>query len=337
MRRDGLLPRMEAYQRKAGGFTYRYHPVGGKPINLGHDRDEAIRKVLDLNGGASPYHGTLKWLWDQWKAYSPRWKRIKDGTKADYELAWKQINARLGTYPVEAITPAMVGRYVLVDRASAPRRADIEKTLISNLFKYAVTVGAASINPADNVEGHGDQRKPKVMPQETVLSAFLAWLEKQTPQRRVIGRMAEFASLVGARRVEFLDVTWAQVDLDRAVVRLPRAKQRGADTVWDVVHLSPALRALLERLPRDGAYLFTTRDGNPYTTRGFKTLWQRCMLSAIEAGVVTEKTRFTFHSLRRFYATTHKQKTGKLPDMHANPQVTASVYDGSREVPREAV
>ncbi|MFL9928036.1 phage integrase Arm DNA-binding domain-containing protein [Paraburkholderia sp. RL18-103-BIB-C] len=42
--RDGLLPRMEARQTKAG-FTYRYHPVGGKPINLGSDRVKAIRKV----------------------------------------------------------------------------------------------------------------------------------------------------------------------------------------------------------------------------------------------------------------------------------------------------
>ncbi|WP_155630445.1 hypothetical protein [Burkholderia cepacia] len=48
--RDGLLPRMEARKRKEG-FTYRYHPVGKKPINLGHDRIVAIRKVLDLLRG----------------------------------------------------------------------------------------------------------------------------------------------------------------------------------------------------------------------------------------------------------------------------------------------
>jgi hypothetical protein len=42
----GLLLRMEAIPRKSG-VTYRYHPVGGKPINLGHDKEAAIRKVLD--------------------------------------------------------------------------------------------------------------------------------------------------------------------------------------------------------------------------------------------------------------------------------------------------
>lgn len=33
----GLLPRMEARPRKDGKVTYRYPPVGGKPVNLGTD------------------------------------------------------------------------------------------------------------------------------------------------------------------------------------------------------------------------------------------------------------------------------------------------------------
>jgi hypothetical protein len=48
----GLLPRMEARPRKDGLTTYRYHPLGAKPINLGTDKGEAIRKVLDMNGRA---------------------------------------------------------------------------------------------------------------------------------------------------------------------------------------------------------------------------------------------------------------------------------------------
>ena len=48
VKRDGLLPRMEARPRKDGRVTYRYHPLGGKPIALGTDRNEALRRVLDL-------------------------------------------------------------------------------------------------------------------------------------------------------------------------------------------------------------------------------------------------------------------------------------------------
>ena len=45
----GLLPRMEARPHKGSDkVTYRYHPMGGKPINLGQDKRAAIQKVLDM-------------------------------------------------------------------------------------------------------------------------------------------------------------------------------------------------------------------------------------------------------------------------------------------------
>lgn len=48
---SGLLPLMEARPWKDGKtVTYRYHPIGGKPINLGTDLPKALQKVLNLNG-----------------------------------------------------------------------------------------------------------------------------------------------------------------------------------------------------------------------------------------------------------------------------------------------
>jgi hypothetical protein len=42
-------------------------------------------------------------------------------------------------------------------------------------------------------------------PNALVLAHFLKWVNEQTPQRRIVGLAAQFASLVGARKVEFLD------------------------------------------------------------------------------------------------------------------------------------
>ena len=332
--RDGLLPRMEARLWSNGKTTtYRYHPVGGKPINLGTDRAAAIRAVLDLNGNAA-HHGTLRWVWEQYQT-AKRWKKLAAGTQADYALAWKQLDARLGKLPVLAITPPMVARYVHLDRADSPRRADIEKTLLSNLCKHAIMLGVGMQNPTIGVEPHGSDPS-EVMPEELALKAFLAWLEGQDGQRQVIGRMAEFASLVGARRAEFLDVAWTQVDPVTGVVRLPRAKQRGR-AMFDAVTITPRLQNLLDRLPRDGAWLFTTRDGNPYSDRGFKTLWQRCMVDAIAQKVITPKQRFNFHALRRFFVTMHRAEYGELPDLHADKRVTSRVYDATKVVGRKAL
>jgi hypothetical protein len=75
----GLLPRMEARPHKGSDkVTYRYHPVGGRPINLGQDRQTAIRKVLDING-ASDDTGTVDELWRTYQTM-PQWKRLGDRT-----------------------------------------------------------------------------------------------------------------------------------------------------------------------------------------------------------------------------------------------------------------
>ena len=67
----GLLPRMEARPWSNGKtVTYRYHPVGGKPINLGTDREQALRKVLDMNGEVSEMSNgpddVILWPDDTW-------------------------------------------------------------------------------------------------------------------------------------------------------------------------------------------------------------------------------------------------------------------------------
>lgn len=341
---SGLLPLMEARPWKDGKtVTYRYHPIGGKPISLGTDKDAAIRRVLDMTG-ARPTMGTLIWVWEQYQQ-SPRWLKLSDGTRADYQTAWKQIDAVLGQVLIADIDSPTVARYVHIERAAAPRRADIEKSLLSRLFGHGIKLGVCTVNATIGVEPHGSQPRTQA-PEAQVLKTFIEWLDKQTPQRRIIGLAAQYASLAGSRRVEFLDLAWPQIDEAAGVVRTKRAKQRGSrrGEVIELVEITPALQAVIAQLQAlraergvDCLYVFPTRDNNAYTDRGFKTLWQRCWEAAIEAKVVRKEQRFTFHDLRAHYTTVHKRERGQLPDLHANPAVTARVYDRNREVRRKAL
>lgn len=342
----GLLPRMEARPWSDGKtVTYRFHPVGRKPINLGTDLAAALRKVLDLNGGApGDGVGTLSWVWTRFQD-SPRWKKLTQGTRDDYALAWKQINDRLGHMHMTEVTTTVVARYIHIERAGSPRRADIEKSLLSRLFGHAIKLGVCTINSTIGVEPHGSEARTEA-PDTAVLARFLKWLAEQTPQRRIIGMAAEYASLAGNRKVEFLPLTWPQVDRAAGEIRVFRAKQRGKkrERIVEIIAITPALGALLDRLHElhqqrgvDCLYVFPTRDNNAYTARGFKTLWQRCVILAIEKKVLAESDRFTFHDLRAYYATLHKQVHGELPDLHTNPATTAKVYDRNREVRRTSL
>lgn len=340
----GLLPRMEARVWADGKtITYRYHPIGKKPITLGTDKREALKKVLDLTSQRENM-GTLSWVWEKYQD-SKRWHDLAPITRTDYESAWKQINATLGEMQIADIDSTIVARYVHIERSASPRRANIEKALLSRLFGHGIKLGVCKQNGTIGVEPHTSQART-VAPDQTVLKTLLEWIAQQTSQRSIIGMAAEYASLAGSRKVEFLDLTWPQIDEAQGIIRTKRAKQRGGKRgeVIEQIQITPALQALLDRLKTvraergiDCLYVFPTRDNNHYTDRGFKTLWQRTIADAIEKKVLQASDRFTFHDLRAYYATVHKQRTGSLPDLHANPAVTARVYDRNKVVKRSAL
>jgi len=318
--------------------TYRYHPFDGPPISLGTDLDAAIRTVLDMIG-KRPGHGTLRWVWEQWTK-SRKWERYAEGTRVDYALAWAQLDARFGHMQAGTITAPMVARYVHVERAGSPRRADVERSVLSNLLKHGIMLGVAQANVTVGVEPHGSTPSD-VMPETFALRALTKWLAAQpSRQRRLLGMAVEFAAATGARQAEFLPLTWFEVDDNE--VRTVRAKQRGRrqGRVRDIIDIGPELRGVLARLRAlvpDGPLLFPTEDGNQYTAKGWKTLWQRAVADAIEAKVIAPGQRFNFHALRRWYNTTHRGLHGKNANLHANPAVTSRVYDATLDEHRKAL
>ncbi len=242
--------------------------------------------------------------------------------------------------PIGTINAPMVARYVSRERAAAPVRANREKALLSNLFAHGVLLGLCQTNPAKEVRPNPEEPRTEA-PDSAVLERFLRWVDTRSPQRRIIGLAARSASLAGCRQAEFLDLSWPQIDLQADVVRIKHAKQRGGkrDHVVDAIGIGPDLAAciadlLASRKDADSLVVFASRNGNPYTARGFKTLWQRIVASAIAAQVITLDQRFTFHDLRAHCVTAHKNRTGTLPDLHKNAATTARVYDRTTVVPR---
>lgn len=329
----GLLPRMEARPLKGGGFSYRYHPAEGKPIPLGRDRLAAIRRVLDLNGDNGD-RGTVAELWRLYQL-SPDWRGHAEATRTDYTQSSGPLLEIFGKMRAAAVKPAHVNRYLRVERKDAPIRANREAALLSNLLNLAVNRGDLDANPCKQVRRNKETPRTEA-PDAGALAGFLEWARPMAP---TLAGMAEFAALVGARRMEFLRLQWPQVSPE--AVRLIRGKQRGGREVVDIVAMSPALAVLLDALraraadARIGPVFPTERRNQPYTESGFKTMWARLMARAIAAGVVGR--RFTFHDLRAYYATQHKLERGSLPDLHANPATTARVYDRSKESKRGAL
>jgi integrase len=317
--------------------TYRYHPVGKKPINLGTDRAEAMRKVLEMNGQADD-SGTISRLWEHYKA-SPEWAALKERTQADYEDYSGPLLAVFGSVHASSIMAPDVARYLRTERKDAPIRANREVALLGNLIALAIDRGEATANPCRGGQvKRNKERSRTAAPQREDIDALVAYAEQKGGQWRIVTMAAEFAALVGSRQIEFLKLGWPQFGTDE--VRLRRAKQRKGVEKVERITVSPALlelRGRLQAIAKDGKVgtVFPNRQGNPYTSSGFAAMWGKLMREAIAKKVI--ERRFTFHDLRAHYTTQHQEQTGALPNLHASPTTTAKVYERSGVARRKAL
>lgn len=341
---EGLLPLMEARPWKDGKtVAYRYHPLGGKPVNLGTDRDAAILAVLQISRRA-PDSGTLREMWRLYQR-SPDWAALAPGTQTDYTLCWSQLEPRFGAMAPASITALHCRKYLRVERADSPVRANREMALLSNLLNVAIDNGDAEINVCRHVR-RNKERPRRMAPEPETLQRFVRWAIGLGGSASVLAGMAEFAARSGNRRVEFRELRWPQVGAEE--IRLMRAKQRAGDApIVEVIGMSPALHALLERMraisghDKTGPVFPAARGGGCYGDRAFKSAWSRLMAQAhddtIGPPVLTRGQHFTFHDVRAFFVTEHKRQRDRLPDMHRDPGTTARVYDRSKEVRRRAL
>ena len=331
----GLLPRMEVRPRKDGLTTYRYQTVDGKAINLGTDKIAAIRKVLDMLGRA-PDEGTVKNLWRLFQE-TPGWKLLKDDTRKDYTQCSKPLLSVFGEMPAAQIKPSDIARYLRIERVDAPVRANRESSLLSNLFNVAIERGELDVNPCKQVRRNREMPR-RVEPEADQIQSLVKFAYEKGGQWPVIVMAAEFASLAGPRQIEFLSITW--LFISQTEIRIKRAKQRhGAPEIVDKVEVSPSMAELLERLrltrKNDCQAVFANRHGNPYTRSGFKGMWGKLMKAATADKAITQ--HFTFHDLRAFYATQHKERTGIQANLHKNPATTARIYERSTDAKRRAL
>lgn len=123
--------------------------------------------------------------------------------------------------------------------------------------------------------------------------------------------MAKFVALTGRRRAEFLNLRRTDLGQDGIVVGFAKAKA-GDALRRGLIEWTPALRHLfaelanLDRKARDGKsaipesmFVFTNREGQPYTEQGFKALWSKIMADRIKA---PGRERFAFHDLHAYSA-----------------------------------
>jgi hypothetical protein len=351
-RRKVLFPGwMPGLYRKVGkkGATY-YTIEVGKYRGLGTDLAQA-RQALAAEPGQVAGPGTIAQLLDD--ELARRRRRVAAGklspaTLAGNELEAVQLKLPFGKMRPQDLTKKHIWDYLHTYRgAKSPVRANREIAFLQSSLQPLVDTEVLEKNPCVGVERNEESpRDRKVGAIE--FEAFLKfarenghitseapeaqWAREHLDAGARIANALELSYLTTKAQGEVLKLTRTRARADSEGIEWP-GRKGGAPTITE---WTPRLRESIARclaMPAeangqkvDPMYVVYTREGQPYTSEGFKSLMGKLMRAWAKAG----NPRFTFHDAGRAQGITKLREGGRNAaevSGHMQEKTIAKVYD----------
>lgn len=193
--------------------------------------------------------------------------------------AWaNKTIAEVSKHDVIRLLDAVRGR-------GAPIMANRVLAAVRKFFAWCVSRGLLETSPCAGVTAPAKERsRHRALDDDELRKVLLACREVGQP----FGSIVQFLALTGQRRDEVGQITWNQIDLERAAWVIPAEHAKNGKP--HVVHLSKSARNFLTGMPRAGGLVFTTDGQKPF--QGYSKAKAR--LDRL-AGV----SDWTLHDLRR--------------------------------------
>jgi integrase len=203
---------------------------------------------------------------------------------------------------------------------AAPSAARHDVRFLKKVLTKGIKWGAGSTNAVLNLEFDSDPDDLReVTPEEFNAVYGIANERMQIAM--------DLAANIGQRRGDLLKIR--EQDITEEGISIQQGKTRASL----IVEWSPGLRETVERartmkpdIPKD--FLLRSKTGKPYTSNGFKSIWQRLQRRALEKGLIN--SRFKFHHLRKKAATEKADLTTEeeAKDLlgHENLKTTTGKY-----------
>ena len=316
----------------------------------GRIRSEADAKLTKLKILAPPSEHQPTWgrhtlndLLDVWLAAKE--PNLKPRTLFDYrQICDRYLRPALGTLSLGRVTPDRVqGLYGQYQRQGKARTALKLHQVLSQALAMAVRWGWLAYNPCDRVDRPRYQAARKTLWTSEQLQAFL-----DGTREHWLHPLWVVAISTGARLGELLAVTWEDVDLETAVLRIDKSVQtiEGERIVTSPkteygtrqIRISSATMASLrswraqqaEQRLRVGAgwsaghLVFSGANGGPLSANTVQdALLRECDRLALP--------RTSPHGLRHLHASLLLGNGLAIPAVsrrlgHANPSITMSIY-----------
>ena len=301
--------------------------------------DEARRRATDLmaaiqrvgEAGALPEETLFEAVAEEvFRNYARHWK--PQTLKVNRAYLRNQILPWFAGRPIADITCADVQRWFASLHAT-PASADRSAPILSVILRQAEVYGyrREGTNPCAGIRRYRRKGRERFLSGEELRRLALT-LERHEASRPVHVAFLRLLLLTGCRKGELATLEWSAYR--EGHLFLPDSKT-GPRTVW----LSSPARAVLERLPRAGRWVFPSpRSNKPACTRTFEAFWREVRAEADLGDVRLHDTRHTYASIAILHGETVPM-TGRLLG-HTAPETTlkyAHLSDASVRQAAEAL
>lgn len=260
MSRD-LPPRL---YRKHGAYYYVRDHVW---THIGRDYGQALRTWAEWEGRNAEGVHTIAQVIARYLADSKG--RLKPSTLDEYGYAMRQLVPVFGMMPMAALRREHVYEYV---RRRGNVSGNRERALLSAVYTWALNAGIyAGANPAAGLRYRNPERPRQRYITDVELQTLIdhAW-----PRWKPFLR---FAYLTGLREGDLLRLRLSDRQQDGILVDTGKTGRRV------LIGWSPELRTLWASMKKDRigtAPLLINRDGEAYTSSGFRASWRKLKLRA---------------------------------------------------------
>lgn len=343
----GWMPGL--YRKVGKRITTFYTIAAGRYVGLGNDIAEARRALVALGHDEPSGAGTIAAMLDD--EIDRREKRVARGKLAPRTLEDNRAEAvnlkkAFGRMRPQDLRKAHVYDYLHRYRgAEAPVRANREIALLQAAFRPLIAAEVLAANPCVDVERNEETPRDRMVSREE-LEAFLAFaranghIKSEAPE----AQWAREHQDAGARIANALELSFLTTKAQGEILKLTRGRLKAEGIEWPgrkrgaptLTEWTPALRACVDRclaMPAESrgqaispTFVVFTRDGQPYTSRGFRAIVGRIMKAWGDAG----NARFTFHDAGRARGITKLREDGRDAaevSGHREERTVARIYD----------
>lgn len=306
---DGLPSRV--YKK---GPSYYYVDRANKWHRLGRTIPEMHRALGKLLEGAPEGLGAVI---DRYIAeVLPKKASSTAGTQ---EQQIERLRRAFGRMSPNKIRPVHVAQYHDARGQTAPVAANRELALMSHVMRFAVRIGRCDTNPCETIQRHPEEARDRYVTNDE----YNAIWQMAAPHMRVI---MDLAFLTGQRQGDLVRLRRDQLHADGIHFTQGKSIKRGKPKRKIVIAWSENLRAVIAAAGRltsvdIAQYVVCKSNGQPYSSSGVQSAWQKLQRKAFDDGVIAE--RFTFHDIRAKAGT--DDADGRLLG-HMDPKTLQRVY-----------